>query len=152
MPFIRKIDAVASTRSCPSPARVEHQLQDRRLAGAAGAKKILVCPAPKTDVAQDQLVVERQVHLVEEHHRRVDFGQLDWQPEFGEALGAHQNKIDSNNRVTKKSTINTATDAATTALVVDRPTPCVPPDVRRPTWQPIVTMTMPRKNGLMMPM
>ena len=36
-------------------------------------------------------------------------------------------------RVMKKSTASTATDAATTALVVARPTPWVPPRVRRPT-------------------
>src|SRR4030095_14144398 len=54
-------------------------------------------------------------------------------------------------RVTKKSTAMTATDAATTALVVDRPTPWVPPVVRRPTWQPIVTITNPRQNGLISP-
>ena len=35
--------------------------------------------------------------------------------------------------VTKKSTTSTATEPATTALVVARPTPCVPPDVRSPT-------------------
>ena len=45
-----------------------------------------------------------------------------------------------------------ATDAATTAAVVARPTPCVPPVVRRPTWQPIVTMTYPRQKGLTSPM
>ncbi len=36
-------------------------------------------------------------------------------------------------RVMKKSTAITATDAATTALVVARPTPWVPPEVRSPT-------------------
>ncbi len=36
-------------------------------------------------------------------------------------------------RVRKKSTAITATEAATTAFVVARPTPCVPPLVRRPT-------------------
>ena len=50
-----------------------------------------------------------------------------------------------------KSTISTMTDEATTALVVARPTPWVPPEVRKPTWQPMVTITNPRKNGLMMP-
>ena len=50
-----------------------------------------------------------------------------------------------------KSTAMTATDEATTALVVARPTPWVPPLVRRPTWHPMVTMTNPRKNGLISP-
>src|SRR5919107_4781675 len=45
----------------------------------------------------------------------------------------------------------TATELATTALVVDRPTPWVPPRVRRPTWQPMLTITNPRKNGLISP-
>ena len=34
----------------------------------------------------------------------------------------------------------TATELATTALVVARPTPWVPPRVRRPTWQPMLTI------------
>ena len=45
----------------------------------------------------------------------------------------------------------TATELATTALVVARPTPWVPPRVRNPTWQPILTIAKPRKNGLMSP-
>ncbi len=45
----------------------------------------------------------------------------------------------------------TETELATTALVVERPTPCVPPVVRRPTWQPMLTMVKPRKNGLISP-
>ncbi len=98
-------------------------------------RKILVCPArtSKRHVAQNHLLVERQVDLVEQHHRRVRLGELDRQSEVGDGLGAHQNRIEINNRVTKKSTISTTTDAATTALVVERPTPWVPPVVRRPT-------------------
>ena len=47
----------------------------------------------------------------------------------------------------KKSSTSTVTDAATTAFVVARPTPCVPPFVRSPTWHPMLTMANPRKNG-----
>ena len=39
---------------------------------------------------------------------------------------------------------------ATTELVVARPTPCVPPRVRSPTWQPIDTSANPRNTGLTM--
>ena len=70
-------------------------------------------------------------------------------PEVSTLILAYSSVI--SNRVTKKSTAITATDDATTALVVARPTPCVPPLVRNPTWQPIVTMTYPRQNGLIMP-
>ena len=41
----------------------------------------------------------------------------------------------------------TATDPATTETVVDLPTPAVPPVVRSPTWQAIVTMRKPKTNG-----
>ena len=47
-------------------------------------------------------------------------------------VGRHQYNSVISTRVTKKSTAITATDAATTALVVARPTPCVPPVVRKP--------------------
>ena len=53
--------------------------------------------------------------------------------------------------VTRKSTAITATDAATTAFVVARPTPCVPPRVRSPTWQPMLAIVNPMKNGLISP-
>ena len=45
----------------------------------------------------------------------------------------------------------TATDPATTDIVVDLPTPAVPPVVRRPTWQAIVTITKPNTNGFASP-
>ena len=53
--------------------------------------------------------------------------------------------------MTRKSTAITATDAATTAFVVARPTPWVPPRVRMPTWQPMLAIVKPMKNGLMRP-
>ena len=50
--------------------------------------------------------------------------------------------------VTMKSTAITATELATTGSLVALPTPCVPPVVRSPTWQPIVTMREPEEDRL----
>ena len=49
----------------------EHQPQDRRLPGAARAQEDLGVPGlqREADVAQDHLLVERQVHLVEDDDR-----------------------------------------------------------------------------------
>src|SRR5687768_1799955 len=133
--------------------QAEHQLQDRRLPRAAGAEKDLGVSRShrKGQVPQDHFLVELQPDLVEQHHRRVLLDELDGQSEVGDVLGTHQNRIEISNRVTKKFTTSTTIDAATTALVVARPTPWVPPLVRRPTWQPMVTITKPKKNGLMIP-
>ena len=49
--------------------------------------------------------------------------------------------------MTKKSAAITRTEPATTATVVDLPTPAVPPLVRMPTWQATVTMMKPNTNG-----
>src|SRR5688572_2222129 len=131
----------------------EHQFQDGGLSGAAGPEKDLRMTRPHRErqVAQDHLLVELQPHLVEQHDWRVRLDELNRQAEIGDVLGAHQNRIEISNCVRNKSTTRTTTEAATTALVVARPTPCVPPLVRKPTWQPMVTITKPRKNGLMMP-
>ncbi len=92
-------------------------------------RKILVCPArtSKVTLREDHFVVEGQAHLVEQHDGRVRLDQLNGQAGVGKGLASHQNRIEINSRVTKKSTTSTATDAATTALVVARPTPWVPP-------------------------
>ena len=106
----------------------------------------------EADVAQDHLVVERQRHLVEQHDGRALPSRISTgRPASARDSRRHQNSIEISSRVTKKSTTSTVTEAATTALVVARPTPWVPPRVRSPTWQPMLTMTKPRKNGLIEP-
>ena len=47
--------------------------------------------------------------------------------------------------------ISTAIEATTTARVVERPTPTVPPAVARPTWQPIMPITQPNTKVLATP-
>src|SRR5262245_17576787 len=94
----------------------------------------------EADVPQHDLVVKGQRDFVE-HDRCVC---------IHAAVGHQYNRV-INSLVTKKSTAITATDAATTDCVVARPTPCVPPCARRPTWHPMLTMTYPRQNGLMIP-
>src|SRR6185503_19218945 len=104
----------------------------------------------EADLAKDHLVVKGQRYLVEHDDGRARSVE-DVLADQG-FFNRHTQYINVNSkRVMKKSTASTATDAATTALVVARPTPCVPPRVRRPTWQPMLTMTKPRKNGLISP-
>ena len=147
--------------------QAEDDLQDRGLARAAGAEDDLrvALDQREADVLQDDLLVEgqrrrgrrprwairargppRSVHRPRLRARR--------RPRSRSSIGRSRPQYEqrqTSSLVTKKSTASTPTDAATTALVVARPTPCVPPDVRRPTWQPMVTMTKPRKNGLIEP-
>ena len=42
--------------------------------------------------------------------------------------------------VSTKSAMRIAIETATTVRVVERPTPSVPPVVRRPKWQPTIEM------------
>ena len=56
-----------------------------------------------------------------------------------------------NTFVKRKSIARTATEALTTAFVVARPTPCVPPLARSPTWHPMLTSVNPSTTGLMKP-
>src|SRR5688500_16335661 len=51
----------------------------------------------------------------------------------------------------KKSNMITQIDDRTTALMVDRPTPTVPPVVDRPLWQDMPPITIPKKKGLIIP-
>ena len=64
--------------------------------------------------------------------RPEGLGELPVSVRSGEQV-SHQYSSVIRRRVRKKSTTITATDEATTALVVARPTPCVPPLVRSPT-------------------
>src|SRR5690606_32075230 len=147
----------------PDHARVglqqpQNELQDRRLPRTTGAQEDLRMPFDQreADLVENHLVVEGQAHLVEDDDRRARPQRLF---ELGRPFGhggadvakQHQYIRTNNSFVSRKSTPSTTTDAATTALVVARPTPCVPPVDRRPTWQAMVTIAKPRKNGLMRP-
>ena len=80
----------------PDGARVgfkqpQHQLEDGGFSRAAGAQENLGVAGAhrKGHVAQDHLLVEGKVHLVEQHHGGVRLSKLDGQAEFGEALVSH---------------------------------------------------------------
>ena len=60
----------------PDGARIrlqqpEHQLQDRRLAGAAGAQEDLGVPGlqREADILENDFVVKREVHAIEHDNR-----------------------------------------------------------------------------------
>src|SRR5262249_23687861 len=53
--------------------------------------------------------------------------------------------------VNSRSITKISTVATTIACVVDRPTPCVPPVVRRPKKQPTSETTTPNPNGFTSP-
>jgi hypothetical protein len=53
-----------------------------------------------------------------------------------------------NNFVRKKSLTKTPIDAVTTAVVVARPTPTVPPVVLKPIKQPIIAIIQPKTKVL----
>src|SRR5687767_12773202 len=52
----------------------------------------------------------------------------------------------------KKSKMITQIDAITTASVVERPTPTVPPVVVKPLWHATLPMIRPKNSGLMRPL
>ncbi len=81
-------------------------------------------------VVQDDLVVEREVHLVEDDDRPAGTERFVEQRRTGSLFHRHQYISTMRTFVTRKSTAITATELATTAFVVARPTPWVPP--RRP--------------------
>ena len=54
--------------------------------------------------------------------------------------------------VMMKSAIKMAIDTTTTVRVVLRPTPSVPPLVRRPKWQPTMAMMKPKTGVFAMPL
>ena len=113
----------------------EDQPKDRRLPRAAGAQEDLRVPRlqREANVAQDHLVVEREPHLVEDDDRPAGPEGLLEERRAGPVLDSHQYIKTMMTLVTRKSTAMTATELATTAFVVARPTPCVPPVVRMPT-------------------
>ncbi len=112
----------------------EDELQHGRLARPAGAEEDLgeARVELEADAAQDDVVVEGQVDVLEHHHRLIA-GAARGGPAQRVGIDLHQNSSDNSSWVEKKSMAITATEAATTALVVARPTPSVPPRVRRPT-------------------
>src|SRR6185312_11325601 len=102
-------------------------------------------------VAQNLFVVKRERHAVKDDDRAAGPQGLIEKRRTRCLLDRHQYMIAMSSLVTRKSTAMTATDAATTALVVARPTPWVPPRVRIPTWQPMLAIVNPMKNGLISP-
>ena len=108
----------------------ENELEDRGLAGPAGAQEDLGVALEQREahVAQDHLVVEGERDPVEHDDRRVRARR--GSPAASARVrqrccGVHARQYIKRDqqRVTKKSTTSTATDAATTAFVVDSPTP-----------------------------
>jgi hypothetical protein len=87
----------------------------------------------EADVAEHDFVVEGERDSLEDNRRALSGCAPFEDRRITNCNGCHQYNSVIINRVTKKSTAITATDAATTALVVERPTPWVPPEVRRPT-------------------
>src|SRR4029077_4340793 len=94
--------------------------------------------------------VEGELDLIEHHDRRARLVE-DLVGGLCPARCVHQYIVAIRILVTKKSTAITATDPVTTATVVASPTPWVPPLVRSPTWQAVVTITKPSTNGLINP-
>src|SRR3954469_22623032 len=131
----------------------EDQPEDRGFSGAAGAEEDLGVSRfqDERDLSQDLLVVECQGDAVEHDDRTAWTHRLFKERRPRHLLDRHQYINAMSSFVTRKSTAMTATDAATTALVVARPTPCVPPRVRMPTWQPMLAIVKPMKNGLIRP-
>src|SRR5690349_17800052 len=125
--------------------QADNQLQDRRFARARCPQEDLGMAGQQFEahVTQDDLVVERQLHVLENDDGTVGpVGRRRRRRGFHEQ--GHQYSSSIRSGVMKKSTAITATDPMTTALVVARPTPWVPPLVRRPTTHPMLTMTKPR--------
>ena len=85
----------------------------------------------EADVFENYLFIERQVHMIEHDDRCTRLAQD--LPRGLRRLYGHQYSRLKRIWPTKKSAAITATDPATTEIVVDRPTPAVPPVVRRPT-------------------
>src|SRR5262249_10588817 len=143
----------------PHDARIGAQqsgddFQDRRFPGAARPENDLrmAFDEREADRVEHHVVVERQVHLVEHDDGRAGFVQQLFEGRSMRCAVLHRG-YSSEMRicVTKKSAAITATDPATTDTVVALPTPCVPPVVRSPTWQAMVTIRKPNTTGLMSP-
>ena len=135
--------------------QAEHQPQDRRLAGAARAQEDLRVPGlqREADVAQDHLLVERQVdpvehddrpavaeRLVEQRRARCGFGTAISTSSTMRSLRHQEVDRDDRHRAGHDRVGRRAADALRAAAS----SAC-------PTWQPMLTMANPRKNGLMSP-
>ena len=128
---------------CPLSGRMQsdRQLEQRAFARSRNSKQGLgfaVMQAEGNAIEHD-FFIERDGNIVKLDGIAGAIGSVAadfrWEEQDSWFNGTHSYlypKIAKINLVTKKSTIRISTEEATTAWVVERPTPCVPPRVDMP--------------------